>query len=141
MPFNSAKFTTLTPSLKLSRYTFTSVPLRKTVVPLVVRCKACSSLDEVTAASNSKCSEEGTGAGSGSGETSSLFIAEGMTTLIKSSDANRSSFRSRSFPMALDDVSVVSEASTSTGVGIVVLAAFGLNRSYPKISFDQLGSE
>lgn len=65
----------------------------------------------------------------GRGETSSLDAAEGRTDLIRSSDANRSSFRLRSLPIAPELVSVDSCAITRTGVGVADLAVFGLNRS------------
>ena len=65
----------------------------------------------------------------GRGETSSLDAAEGRTDLIKSSDANRNSFKLRNFPIAPELVSVDSWAITRTGVGVAVLAVFGLNRS------------
>ena len=42
----------------------------------------------------------------GRGETSSLDAAEGRTDLIKSSDANRNSFKLRNFPIAPELVSV-----------------------------------
>lgn len=64
-----------------------------------------------------------------------MDAAEGRTDLIRSSEASRSSFRLRSLPIAPELVSVVSWAMTRTGVGVAVLAVFGLNRSYC-VSFD-----
>lgn len=68
----------------------------------------------------------------GRGEISSLDPAEGRTSLIRSSEARRSSFRSRSLPMADEEVSVLSEARMSTGVGKADLAVLGLKSSYWK---------
>ncbi len=72
---------------------------------------------------------EGMGVERGSGETSSFDAAEGRTSLIRSSLAKRSSFMSRSLPIALEDVSVESEARTRTGIEGAVFAVLGLNRS------------
>ena len=107
-----------------------SVPFKKMVLLLEVRCNACSSPDDAIAASTRRWSVEGQGVGRGSGEMSSLLAADGRTSLMSSSEASRSSFRFNSFPIAPDDVSVESPARTRTGVGVADLAVFGLNNSY-----------
>ena len=64
-----------------------------------------------------------------------MDAAEGRTDLMRSSEASRSSFRFKSLPIAPELVSVDSWAMTRTGVGVAVLAVFGLNRSCC-VSFD-----
>ena len=130
-----AKSMTLTPSpsppcTKLSRYIFMSDPFNKIVVLELLRWTAWLSVEEASTESRQICKVEGIGVGSGSGDTSSLLVAEGKTSLMRSSEANRNSLSLRNEPRAEDGVSVDSDARRRTGVGVAVLAVFGLNRSY-----------
>lgn len=72
----------------------------------------------------------GTGEERGRTETSSFDPAEGRTSLMRSSFANRRSLSLRWAAMAPEGVSVDSDARTRTGVGVAPLAVLGLNRSY-----------
>lgn len=77
---------------------------------------------------------EGTGEGSEKRDTSSLLAAPGKTSLIKSSEANRSSFKLRSLPTADEVYSDDSRETIRTGVGVADLAVLGLKSSLIKIS-------
>ena len=105
-----------------------SVPLSSIVELLEVRCTAYSDEEAAREASKTRWRVEGVGIVRGRGETSSLLAAEGIISLIKSSPARRRSLRSSSLPMTPEEVSVVSEARTRTGVG-AALAVLGLNKS------------
>ena len=130
----SLKSTTWTPSClpsaKLSRYCLISEPFNKIVVALLVKWTACSSADSAKALSRTTKRVDGIGDGRGRADTSSLEEADGMTSLMRSSEAKRSSLSLRWAPREPEGVSVDSAARTRTGVGAAVLAVFGLKRSW-----------
>ena len=107
-----------------------SRPLSRTVLDELVRWTPNCESEEARVLSRTRIRVEGIGDGRGRGETSSFDAAEGMTSLIRSSEASRRSLSLRCVPREEEEVSVDSAARTMTGVGAAVLAVLGLNRSW-----------